>query len=222
MSSNPASFAPEAAIGSALEIIFGADHATRWPGCVQAAAICRGEGEAWTWFQMAGAFIIWAAMVEDDRQLLEEAGSLPLSQVILAGHDGTFDVTLPNVASNPQLQFIAPNPVEAVVRAMTQADDANRLVTMTLREDSEGGGAIEMAYAVDGVTVTALYGDRRAPVDLVTCRIISGNTFRHLHRALSDALAASVIADGAHSPETAATIGVRVGVDGPFIPAEAA
>lgn len=220
----PVSFDPAQVIGSALEIIFGSDHAVRWPGCVEAAGVYRQEGEPWTWFQMAGAFIIWTAMVEDDRQLLEEAKGLPLSQVILSGHDGTFDVTLPNVASNPQLAFIAQNPVEAVILALTQPTDAARVVTMTLREDNEGGGAIEMAYAVDGVSVTALYGDRRAPADLVTCRVVSGNTFRHLHRALADALAASVVKESLPDPAEAppATSGVRVGVDGPFLPLEEA
>ncbi|UQV19049.1 hypothetical protein MU852_04080 [Brevundimonas albigilva] len=156
------------------------------------------------------------------------AQGLPLSQVILSGHDGTFDLTLPNVATNPQLAFVAANPVEAVIRALTQADDAARVVTMTLREDSDGGGAIEMAYAVDGVSVTALYGDRRAPADLVTCRVVSGNTFRHLHRTLADALAASVVnetlSDPAQTPplQSPSPSDIRAGVDGPFIPAEAA
>ncbi|UQV19048.1 hypothetical protein MU852_04075 [Brevundimonas albigilva] len=73
----PASFDPAQVIGSALEIIFGADHAVRWPGCVEAAGVYRQEGEPWTWFQMAGAFLIWTAMVEDDRQLLEERARPP-------------------------------------------------------------------------------------------------------------------------------------------------
>lgn len=212
----PVSFDPAQVIGAALEIIFGADHAERWPGCVKAADICRSEGDSWTWFQMAGAFIIWAAMVEDDRQLLESAKGLPLSQVILGGHDGTFDLALPSVAANPQLQFIAPTPVEALIRAFTQPTEAARVVTLTLREDSEGGGAIEIIYAVDDVTVTALYGDKRAPADLVTCRIVSGNTFRHIHRALANAYAASAVEGVA--PDA---VLLRTGVDGPAIPAEA-
>ena len=68
----PVSFDPAQVIGSALEIIFGSDHAVRWPGCVEAAGVYRQEGEPWTWFQMAGAFIIWTAMVEET-SLVESA-----------------------------------------------------------------------------------------------------------------------------------------------------
>lgn len=170
------------AITSPIMALFGSAHATRWRST---AAIA--QGRSFLTFRALGeAFATWLAFIEDEAAFLEEFAKLGLSVVHVDNGMGVLTLRTAAAFSDPDLAFIPASPAEAVVRALILTEVADEIRAIRLREDSDGGGALEIDYDRGGVIVTAVYGEPRAATHLMIVREIGGDAVRVINRAIGD------------------------------------
>lgn len=207
-------FQPVASIADSVGLLFGPEHADRWIATVAASDIPPTD---LTWRDIGAIFTLWLAHLEDETGVLESIREVRLSEIQQRGTDGCF-TSGPEVRSTAaHLAFIHDVAADAVAATLANPDHAEALQCIVLREDCQGASAAEVSYLIQGVSVTAVYGDPLSPTMLQSQRAMSGHAIRIIHKALADADAAATVEATQAEPEAPQEHGV--GATGPVIPA---